>query len=147
MTAPAYRSRGGWGYYYLNLWRAAVDLYRQPTPQTTLLAISKPTPAPPGHDIAPVVGGETMEVKWVYAGPRPEACTVSLDGRPAAEGVRGNGVSVDIRGLAPGRHWLRVTARGAVQRYRLLYDEDSLPLATPEPAWTEIPITVARAGQ
>jgi hypothetical protein len=144
LTAPAYRSRGGWGYYYLNLVRALVDLYRQPTPETTVLAISQPVPAAPGHDIAPEVPAGEVAVKWVYAGRRPRAYALTVDGKVLAEGVRGDGATVDLSGIRPGRHMLRLTGEGTVARYRLSWTEDSLPLTEPEPAFAEAPITIPR---
>jgi hypothetical protein len=144
MTAPAYRSKGGWGYYYLNLVRALVDLYRQARPETTVVALAEPSPAPPGDDIAPVVGADSVAVKWVYAGREPQAYTLSLDGKVLAKHLRGDGATVDLRGFRDGRHWLRLTAEGTAARYRLSWNEDSLPLAAPEPAYAEAPITIAR---
>jgi hypothetical protein len=142
MTAAAYRSNGGWGYYYLNLMRALVDLYRQPSPETTVVAISAPVPAAPGHDIAPVVKAGPLAVKWEYAGRRPQAWTVSLDGKVLAKRVIGDGTTVDLKAFAAGRHMMRLTAEGTMARYRLAWAEDSLPLATPEPAYAEVPITI-----
>ncbi|PIU93134.1 MAG: hypothetical protein COS65_14365 [Armatimonadetes bacterium CG06_land_8_20_14_3_00_66_21] len=146
MTAPAYRSDGGWGYYYLNLIRALVDLYRQPTPETTVLAISEPTPAAPGHSIAPVVKAGPLTVKWVYAGRRPATCTLTLDGKVLAERVTGEGTTVDLKGVGAGRYLLRLTAEGTKARYRLSWTEDSLPLATLAPAFAEVPITIEPAN-
>ena len=142
MTAAAYRSNGGWGYYYLNLMRALVDLYRQSSPETTVVAISAPVPAAPGHDIAPAVKAGPLAVKWEYAGRRPQAWTVSLDGKVLAKRVIGDGTTVDLKAFAVGRHMMRLTAEGTMARYRLAWAEDSLPLATPEPAYAEVPITI-----
>jgi len=147
LTAPAYRSDGGWGYYYLNLVRALVDLYRQPQPETTVLAISEPSPAAPGHDIASIVHAGKRVVKWVYAGRRPKAYTLALDGRVVVEHVAGEETTVDLSGVRAGRHMLRLTAEGTVSRYRLSWTEDSLPLTTPEPAYAEAPITVVSGPQ
>ena len=110
LTAPAYRSKGGWGYYYLNLVRALVDLYRQPQPETTVLAISQPTPAAPGHDIASAVSAGKLTVRWVYAGGRPKAYTLALDGKVLAGDVTGEETTVDLSGVSAGRHMLRLTS-------------------------------------
>ena len=146
MTAPAYRSKGGWGYYYLNLVRALVDLYRQPQPETTVVAISEPSPAAPGHDIAPVVDAGKQIVRWVYAGRRPKAYTLTLDGRVLTKHVTGERTTVDLTGVRPGRHMLRLTAEGTASRYRASWREDSQPLTVLEPAYAEVPITIVRAA-
>ena len=142
MTAAAYRSDGGWGYYYFNLMRALVDLYRQPKPETTVLAISEPAPAAPGHDIAAVVKAGKVAVKWVLVGRSPKAFTLALDGNVLAKSVIGDGTTVDLSGVGPGRHWLRLTAEGTASRYRPSWNEDSLPLAKLETAYAEAPIMV-----
>lgn len=81
LTASAYRGKGGRGYHYLNRVLALVDLYRQPTPRTRVLAICEPLPAALGYDIAPVVTAEKVAVRWVYVGGWPKAYSVSLDGK------------------------------------------------------------------
>lgn len=146
MTTPAYRSDGGWGYYYLNLIRALVDLYKQPTPRTTVVAISDPVPAKPGHNIAPKVKAGPLAVKWEYAGVRPMAWTVTLDGKVLKYKVVGDGTTIDLSGVKPGRHMLRVTAVGSIAHYRLAWDTDSLPLPKPEEAYGEVPLRVVAAG-
>ena len=45
LQACAYRGCGGWGYYYYNLTRAIISLYRGATPGITVLALSGPATA------------------------------------------------------------------------------------------------------
>ena len=40
-----YRGCGGWGYYYMNLTKALISLYRKETPDITVLALSGPIPS------------------------------------------------------------------------------------------------------
>jgi hypothetical protein len=146
LTAPAYRSQGGWGYYYLNLVRALVDLYRQPRPETTVVAIAEPSPAAPGHDLAPVVSAGKLPVRWVFVGRRPKAYALTLDGWVLRKHVTGQRTTVDLSGVAPGRHWLRLTAEGTLSHYRASWTEDAQPLTVLEPAYAEVPITVVPAA-
>jgi len=107
-----------------------------------VVAISEPSPAAPGHDIAAVVKAAKLAVKWVYAGRAPAAYTLALDGKVLAKHVTGEGTTVDLGGAGPGRHWLRLTAERTTSRYRPSWTEDSPPLTVPEPAYAEAPITV-----
>ncbi|MCX6360655.1 MAG: hypothetical protein NT029_12645 [Armatimonadetes bacterium] len=130
LTTLAYRGEGGWGFYYLNLLRALVDLYRRPVPTTTVLTISRPLNRQ-------VVTGEALTVEWLWVGKRPRSFRVLLDGKPVAATVAEK-AAVSLRGLRPGAHTLRVVAVGSQARYRLSWTEDALPLTRPEPAASEI---------
>ncbi|MCC6730743.1 MAG: hypothetical protein IT208_15525 [Chthonomonadales bacterium] len=137
LTSPAYRGSGGWGYLFLNLTRALVDLYRQKTPVTTVVAIGKPL----GRSR---VSGAAVDVEWTAVGAPARGFTVSVDGRAVARGVRGTRARVSLAGLRPGRHALRVTAEGTKARYLLSYTQDSLPEPRPAPAWAEVAFDLVR---
>jgi hypothetical protein len=132
LTAPAYRGQGGWGFLYLNLTRALVDLYRQPEARTTVLALARPS-------YLERVAGDHVEVVWTWAGRPPESFSVLLDGKPVSAGLGGTTARLDLRGVPPGQHKLRLEAAGAVGRYRLSWTEDAPRLAEPEPAFAETP--------
>ena len=132
LTAAAYRGNGGWGFFYLNLTRALVDLYRQKQPETTVMVVAKP-------DRRHEVTGDTLDLHWRVIGRTPpEGVTVFIDGKRVASGLTGEQTAVDITGLRPGLHRIRLEAPGTAQRYRLSWTEDALPLSTPEPAWVEM---------
>lgn len=128
LTTPAYRGQGGWGFFYLNLVRACVDLLRQRPPITTVLTIAQPSRNQR-------VSGEQMTLVWRCVGkePRQGVCIV-IDGRVAVSNITEQTITLDIRALTPGLHTVTVSAPGAVQRYRLSWTEDSLPLSELEPA-------------
>ncbi len=132
LTAAAYRGNGGWGFFYLNLTRALVDLYRQKQPETTVMVVAKP-------DRRHEVRGDSLDLHWRVIGRTPpEGVTVSIDGRRVASGLTGEKTSINIAGLRPGVHRIRLEAPGTAQRYRLSWTEDSLPLPASEPAWVEM---------
>jgi len=137
LTAPAYRGAGGWGFLYLNLTRALVDLYRQPKPRTTVLALARP-------GFMERLTGDSTEVVWTWAGRPPESFTLLLDGRPVLTGVQGPTARLDLRGLPPGRHTVRLLAPGAVSRYRLSWTDDAPRLTDLEPASAETPFVIER---
>ncbi|MFA6111480.1 MAG: hypothetical protein WDA75_22200, partial [Candidatus Latescibacterota bacterium] len=131
LTAPAYRGDGGWGFRYLNLTRALVDLYRGETPQTTVVAINAPLPGQ-------VVTGSRLEVAWAWVGARPGGFRLELNGRTVARGLQENSATLDLSAIGRGPARLRLTAEGTVSRYALSDTEDALPDLRLPPAQAEV---------
>ncbi len=134
LTAPAYRGEGGWGFLYLNLTRALVDLYRQKTPETTVVAIGRPLRAA-------TVTGDKVDVEWTVLGKQPTSFTVLLNGKAVARDLHGNHATLDLRGVKKGPVTLRVVAEGTKMRYLPSWTEDSLPLDKPVAAYAEVSFT------
>ena len=131
LTAPAYRGQGGWGYLPLNLTRALVDLYRQKTPATTVVAIGSPLRAA-------TVKGNQLSVEWTTLGRPATSFTILLNGRSAASRVQGTRATLDLRDVKQGPVTLRVVAEGTKMRYLPSWTSESLPLDTPVPAYAEL---------
>jgi hypothetical protein len=137
LTSPGYRGdEGGWGYYYLNLTRALMDICRGDAPEDTLLALATPEPGA-------AVEGAVLELEWMWAGKRPEGFTVLLDGQPVAEDVTENAYSLSLAGIEPGTHTLAVAAEGATTRYPLSVTQLDEP-GQPRPTRVEVTFTCAR---
>ncbi len=119
LTGCAYRGCGGWGYYYMNLTKALISLYRGETPDATVLALSAL--------FQPVAfKGDHFPLRWSVLGKAPAAYTVSLDERPVAQNLHTSEYSLDCSKLAPGKHRITLLAAGA-QTY---YDLDPAKLTT-----------------
>ena len=120
LNACAYRGCGGWGFYYLNLTRACINLYHQMVPKTTVLAIG--SPARNG-----AVSGKTFRVKWACIGKSPQSFTVSIDGKKVAGGIKNSAraYTLKLAGLKPGRHELTLRANGAVSLFHLSYSHEA----------------------
>ncbi len=128
LTKTAYRGNGGWGYFYLNLNKALMDMLRQKTPETTVLVVAKP-------DRRHEVSGNSMELQWRSVGKSlADGVTVVLDGKVVKSGLMEQSTILDISKLKPGLHTITLTAPGAMQRYRLSWTDDSLPLSSLEPS-------------
>ena len=137
LTAPGYRGgKGGWGFYYLNLTRALLDLYRGKAQSDTVMAVGSPA----AHA---TVSGAQLDVEWSLAGRSPESCSVSIDGQVLADNVKEEKCTVPLQGLAAGPHVLTVEAKGATTRYPLSYTRMDMPLETPIPARVSVPFTLA----
>jgi len=144
LTAAAYRCEDGWGFFYLNLVRALVDIYRQPTPETTVVVISQPTPKPPGHSTIPVLRDEHLRLKWLTVGKPATGFSVLVNDRLVAQGLKQMREKVRLRDMPDGPVRVKVIAEGTRARYRLSRTEDSLPLSRPEPASVQATFLLSR---
>ncbi len=116
LTSCAYRGCGGWGFYYLNLTRACINVYHQKVPRTTVLTIGSP-------DRNAAVSGTILPVRWACIGKPPQSFTVLIDGRKVGGDINpaARAYNVRLKGLKPGRHELALRAIGAVSLFRLSY--------------------------
>ena len=123
LTARGYRGdRGGWGFYYLNLTRALIDLYNTPSPRYTIMAV------------APVeVKDGNVVVQWSYVGKNPQKITVTIDDNRPEFTTSDTGITLSSAQLKPGTHQLKVTAEGTSTRFALSPYELDQPLAEPIP--------------
>ncbi|HVA01760.1 MAG TPA: hypothetical protein VMV34_08905 [Terriglobia bacterium] len=100
-----YRGCGGWGYYYVNLTKALISLYRKETPDITVLALSGPSqPA--------VVKRNQLPLTWNYLGKPPSSYTLKVDGETVAEDFPGKSYTLDLSRLSPGKHKVQLIANG-----------------------------------
>jgi hypothetical protein len=133
LTAPGYRGdKGGWGFYYQNLTRALLDVFRGKAPQDTIMAMGSPTA---NAEIAT----PQLAVEWSVVGVPPKSYTVAIDGRVVAGEVKETSCTVPLEGVAEGAHTLTVTANGATTRYPLSLLRMDSPLDTPQPVQVEVP--------
>lgn len=139
LTTPAYRGKGGWGFYYLNLTRALVDLYRQPEPATTVVVVSSPS----RNDI---LTSDRCLVEWAWVGKPPKTFSIAVNGEAVHRDIQGASRELDLRGFADGPLTIRVTAEGTQSRYLLSHTEDALPLDDPVAAFAEVELTLQRAS-
>ncbi len=120
LTDCAYRGCGGWGFYYLNLTRACVHLYHQKHPSTSVMAIGLPHR---GQKIKP----RRITMRWVCVGKAPKSFSLRLDGKIIARHISPlrRAYTVDLRGVAPGRHTLELRAVGCRSRFRISYTREA----------------------
>ena len=137
LTAPAYRGTGGWGFLYLNYTRALVDMYRQKTPQTTLIAVSTPIRKQ-------VVTADKLNVKWSEIGVPAQSYTISVNGRKVADNIKSKETTINLKNIPNGPVTLRVTAIGTKSNYIMSWTEDSQRLKKPVEAYSEIGIVLNR---
>ncbi len=117
-TAPhacGYRGCGGWGFYYANITRTFISIYRHKTPDATLLALTSPAPG------KVVKSGSALIVRWSWLGRPPKEFRLQLDGQTLAGQLGANARKFIISAgqIHPGPHTLTVYGVGARSRYRL----------------------------
>jgi len=140
MTAPGYRGdQGGWGFYYLNLVNALMDLYRQKPVNSTVLAVSHPLRNER-------VNARMLKVEWAWAGVQPGGFKVSIDRTPYVELADETTFDLNLDGLEPGEHLLSVEAVGAETVYPLSWDKfDRLEYhLQPLPVRVDVPFCIER---
>lgn len=130
LTSPAYRSEFGYGYFYLNLMAALIDLYRQGTPTSTVMSFVSP-------DYRDSTCGDTLEVRWTSIGKEPESYTVFLDGKQLVTDLKEEFYTLGLGLLKPGGHTLKVVAKGTQTRFLLSYVREDIPLEKPVEAFAE----------
>jgi len=100
-----YRDCGGWGYYYLNLTKALISLYRKETSDITVLALSGPA-------LPTAVKDNRLHLSWNYLGQRPASYTLKVDGQTVAENLQGKDFTLDLSKLSAGKHTVQLVANG-----------------------------------
>ena len=140
LTMHAYRGEGGWGFYYLNLLRAVVDLYHQPQVETTVCAISSP------HR-GEQVSTNMIDAEWVQVGRPATSYTLWINDKEVARGEKGMKARIDLSNVPDGPVKLRIQAEGTAERYPLELTRESIPLTTLRPAGMEVEFNLKRTNK
>ncbi len=137
LNTPAYRGDGGWGYLYLNMTKALVDLYKETTPTSTVLAIASPLRKQ-------VITGPTVYVTWRTVGAAAESFTIYVNDKKTASNIKENHAFIDLSKYKTGPVQIRVRAEGTKTRYVLHYEKDAVRLKNPVPAESYVDIELKR---
>ncbi|MCF6284444.1 MAG: hypothetical protein L3K26_04575, partial [Candidatus Hydrogenedentes bacterium] len=136
-TAAAYRGKGGWGFYYLNLMRALVDCYHQAEPETTVVVLSNPTDGS-------TLSGDQFDIAWDWLGKEPSGMELRVNNKRIEIDPLVPHHSLDLSPYPAGPLTISVTATGTVARYPLSYTQASPPSDTMRPATTQVVCTVVK---
>jgi hypothetical protein len=107
-AVAGYRGVRPYGFYYLNMTRALMDIYRGEADDVTLMAVN----------VADSTDGD-LRLEWTTLGVPPESYTVRMDGEVVLEETGEPGCSIPVDNLSPGEHTVTVRANGAGTRYAL----------------------------
>ncbi len=136
LTGCAYRGCGGWGYYYMNLTKALISLYKGETPDATVMVLSAPFQGA-------AVRGNHIPLRWSVLGKPAVAYSILLDDRPIAQDLHTTEYNLDCSKLALGKHRLTLRAQGAHGYYDLDPTEMAAKSLQPLPVTSSIEITYA----
>ena len=118
LTAPGYRdSTDGWGFYYLNITRALMDIFNGKDRGSTLMSawIS-------------AIDDQLAKLQWSVAGAEPKSYTVAVDGKVIQQEVSGTTFEIPVKDLAKGNHTITITANEVHTYYALSKTEyDEIP--------------------
>jgi len=109
LTASGSRdSTGGWGFYYLNMTHALMDVFYEKDNNSTLLAatISKVT-------------DQSITVNWSVAGVIPESFTVMIENQVISKAFTGTTCEIPVQGLPKGIKTITITANDVHTHYAL----------------------------
>jgi hypothetical protein len=130
LTAPGSRdSGGGWGFYYLNMTRALMDIFRSKDHQSTLLAA-----------YIEEVTAKSVKLKWSVSGETPKNYTISMAGKPILNEITGLTCEIPVGESVKGQQTITITANGAHTHYRLSKTELDEISENPLPA--EVKLTI-----
>ena len=108
ITAPGYRDKkGGWGFYYLNMTHALMDLYRNNASDITIMA---------GY-IAEQ-NDENLSLEWTTVGKAPSSFTILVDGKEMAN-ITATKHDLSLKDYRQGEHIIAVRANNVSTRYSL----------------------------
>lgn len=123
LTAAGARDKtGGWGFYYLNLTRALMDIFHNKDNNSTLLAAT-----------ISEVPGKSVKLNWSVAGEIPQSFTVSVGDKVRFKEITGMSCEIPVQELSKGINTITITANGVQTHYALSKTEFDQTLEKPLP--------------
>jgi len=109
LTAYGLRdTTGGWGFYYLNMTRALMDIFYKKDQNSTLMAacITK-------------VSDQSIKLQWSVAGEMPKSYDVAVDDKLILKSISGMNCEIPVKGLSKGNHTITISANNVHTHYAL----------------------------
>lgn len=131
MDTCAYRGCGGWGYYYMNMTKALISLYKGETPDITVMALSGSSNA----------SKDRLPLHWISIGPEPRSYSLAIDGKTVATGIHGASYDLNLSQLTAGKHKLTLTAQGVHTLFDLDANHPAEKSGDPLPVTSSIEFT------
>lgn len=135
--ACGYRGCGGWGYYYFNLTRAIISLYRGVTPDITVIALS--APATPVSSAA-----QFIDLHWAFLGRMPSSYSLSIDGKMVRHALQGSSYALSTAHMLPGQHEIKLIAKGVHTYFSLGPEHAAIRSPRALPVESEIMVNVGQ---
>ena len=127
LTSPGYRKdKGGWGFYYVNMTKALIDVYNGVFDDVTIMAVAQPE-----------LVKKDLLFSWTTIGPDASGYIVYIDNKLVAGNIKKTTYSFPLRKLSKGTHSIKVVAKGVSTRYELSKYHLDTPLNMPVPLIVE----------
>ena len=115
-------STGGWGFYYLNMTRALMDIFRNKDNNSTLLAAS-----------ITEVSDKTIKLNWSVAGEIPKSFTVTIGNKVIYKEISVLTCEIPVQSLSKGEQTITIIANDVHTHYALSETEFDDVLEKPIP--------------
>jgi hypothetical protein len=132
MTAAGSRDKtGGWGFYYLNMTKALMDLFNEKDMNSTIMAanISEKT-------------NQSVKISWSVIGKAPDNYTVSIGDKVLFKDLAGMSCEIPVKELSKGMNAVSIKANGVTTRYRLSKTEMDQVSETPLPVEVRLSVNI-----
>lgn len=132
MTAAGLRDKtGGWGFYYLNMTKALMDIFNEKDMNSTVMAanISEKT-------------NQSVKINWSVIGKIPENYTVSVGEKVLFKDLTEATCVIPVQELSKGANTVTIKANGVTTRYRLSKTEMDQVSDTPLPVEVKLSVNL-----
>ena len=132
MTAAGLRDKtGGWGFYYLNMTRALMDIFNEKDMNSTVMAanISEKT-------------NQSVKINWSVIGKMPENYSVSVGDKVLFKDLTEATCVIPVQELSKGLNTVTIKASGVTTRYKLSKTEMDQVSDTPLPVEVKLSVNL-----
>jgi hypothetical protein len=132
LTASGSRDiTGGWGFYYLNMTRALMDIFNNKDKNSTLLAayISKKS-------------DKSIQITWAVAGELPKNYTLTVGDKVVLKDITGTSCEIPMGELSKGTNIVTITANDVHTHYGLSRTEFDEFSETPLPVSVKLTVSL-----
>jgi len=132
MTAAGLRDKtGGWGFYYLNMTKALMDIFNEKDMNSTVMAayISEKT-------------DQSVKITWSVIGKVPENYTVMVGDKVLFKDLTGAACEIPVQELSKGSNTVTITANGVKTHYALSKTEMDQISDTPLPVEVKLSVKI-----
>jgi hypothetical protein len=132
MTAAGLRDKtGGWGFYYLNMTKALMDIFNEKDMNSTVMAanISEKT-------------DQSVKINWAVIGKDPENYTVSVGEKVLFKDLKDVKCEIPVKEFSKGENTVTIKANGVNTRYKLSKTEMDQISDTPLPVEVKLSVKI-----
>ena len=132
LTASGLRDKtGGWGFYYLNLTKALMDIFNEKDMNSTVMAANMSEKT-----------NLAVKISWSVIGKTPENYTVSVGDKVLFKELTGVTCEIPVQELSKGPNTVTIKANGVTTRYKLSKTEMDPISDTPLPVEVKLSVNL-----